>query len=135
MRRHRDALDPNPLRMPRSDCDPVLDSEVLNALKELGGTDEPDLFVEIVDLFIQDAEQQVTHLQGALASGDIRLVERIAHTLKSSSANVGALRFSKLCFELEQLGRAAKVEEAAALVRDVSSHYVDVRKALEAAKV
>lgn len=113
---------------------PVIDASVLEMLKLLGGDDEPELFVELIDLFITDAKQLVGVLERSLEAGDIKLLERTAHTLKSSCANVGALRMSKLCFELEQLGRAAKLDGARELVRQAREQYERVEVALTAEK-
>ena len=113
---------------------PVIDASVLEMLKLLGGDDEPQLFVELIDLFITDAKQLVDALQRALETGDVKLLERTAHTLKSSCANVGAMQMSKLCFELEQLGRAAKLDGAQELVNQALAQYERVELALTAEK-
>ena len=113
---------------------PIVDTSVIASLKELGGEDDPGLFVEVVDMFLEDAEKHVDNLRTALASGDIKLLERTAHTLKSSSANVGAMRFSKLCFEIEQRGRSSQIDGVQALVEQAVRHYAEARLALEAQK-
>jgi HPt (histidine-containing phosphotransfer) domain-containing protein len=112
----------------------VLDTSVIETLKMLGGDDEPQLFVELVDLFVEDAKLAEAILRDALAKNDTRLLERTAHTLKSSCANVGALPMSRLCFELEQLGRASKLAGAAELVERTAQQYELVQAALGAAK-
>jgi HPt (histidine-containing phosphotransfer) domain-containing protein len=114
---------------------PVLDRDVVAGLKELGGTDEPGLFVELVDLFLEDAQRHLHSLETALATGDVRLLERTAHTLKSSSANVGALRFSSACSDIERRSRAAQLEGMTDLVERAGRHYDEAREALQAAKL
>jgi HPt (histidine-containing phosphotransfer) domain-containing protein len=116
------------------DHESVLDLETIATLKALGGSDEPDLFVELVDLFVTDAKTHIAQLQRAVEQHDLRLLERSAHTLKSSCANVGAMAMSKLCFELEQLGRAAKLEGAAQLVARTAEQYERVQVALNEQK-
>lgn len=109
---------------------PVLDLEVVESLKALDEEGGPSLFLELIDLFVEDAASQLRTLQAALASGDVKLLERAAHTLKSSSANIGASRMSGICFELEKLSRAGSLSGADSLVASTGEAYVQVRAAL-----
>jgi HPt (histidine-containing phosphotransfer) domain-containing protein len=120
--------------MHHSDGQPVIDAGVLAGLKELGGPEDPGLYLEVIEIFIQDAMAQMENLRNALASGDLKALERIAHTLKSSSASVGALSFSALCLQLEKAGRASQLEVATPLVETALAEFVRVRTALEAVK-
>jgi HPt (histidine-containing phosphotransfer) domain-containing protein len=113
---------------------PIVDADVIQSLKDLGGDEDPGLFVEVVDLFLADAQKRLQVLERALASGDVKLLERTAHSLKSASANVGALRFSKLCFEIELRGRQAKTDGVCELVGEAARLYAESRSALEALK-
>lgn len=113
---------------------PIVDAQVVQSLKELGGDEDPGLFVEVVDLFLTDAQARLRELERALASGDVKLLERTAHSLKSASANVGALRFSKLCLEIELRGRAERTDGVGELVGEAARLYAESRCALEALK-
>ena len=108
----------------------VLDPDVIATLKELGGDDEPELFVELVDLFIQDTCEQLAQASEALERGDSEEMRRRAHTLKSSCANVGAVNMSKLCFQIEQHALAQELEHVRQLLTDALSEFDDVRAAL-----
>ena len=112
----------------------ILDMHVVQALRELGGDDEPGLFDEVVELFLTDTKNSVAKLVAAFEAGDAQAMQRVAHTMKSSSANVGAMRMSKLCFELEKLGRAGSCEGAQALVEETCKHFEEVSAALAAMK-
>jgi two-component system, sensor histidine kinase and response regulator len=109
---------------------PVLDLEVVDSLKALDEDGGPSLFLELIDLFVEDAAAQLRTLQSALACGDIKALERAAHTLKSSSANIGASRMSGLCFELEKLGRAGSLNGAQTLIASTGEAYAEVREVL-----
>jgi HPt (histidine-containing phosphotransfer) domain-containing protein len=113
---------------------PVLDLKVIESLKELGGEEDPTLFVDLVDLFVCDASKNIEALAAALASGDSQALQRAAHAMKSSSANVGALRMSKLCFEMEKLGRSGTCQGAETLVRATREQFSQVSSALQALK-
>lgn len=109
---------------------PVLDLQVVESLKALDEEGGPSLFLELIDLFVDDAAAQLRSLQTALDAGDVRLLERVAHTLKSSSANIGATQLSALCLELEKLGRAGTLQGAESLVACTGEAYVQVCEAL-----
>jgi HPt (histidine-containing phosphotransfer) domain-containing protein len=119
--------DPIPAQSP-------LDMQVIASLKELGGEDDANLFFELVDLFLQDSRAHIGALERALEQNDVRSLERVAHTLKSSSANLGATNLSRLCFELEQRGRAGQMLGAGELLARAKTEYVHVKRALEQVK-
>ena len=109
--------------------EPVLDLAVLAALRELGGNDEPGLADELVLLFLEDSSRRVRALEDALASGDRTGLLRTAHTLRSSSVNVGARRVARICTELETLAREGSVRDAAFRVRELARAVAAVREA------
>lgn len=84
----------------------VVDMKVIESLRELGGDDDPGLVTELIALFLDDAPKRLAEIETALATGDSKLLERAAHTLKSSAANVGAAGLSKLCGEMEERVRS-----------------------------
>lgn len=83
-----------------SEC--VVDMNVIEGLRELGGDDDPGLVTELIAMFLDDAPKRLAEIEGALANGDVKRLERAAHTLKSSAANVGAAGLSQLCREIEE---------------------------------
>ena len=115
--------------MSQPQADPVLDLSVLAALRELGGVDEPGLADELLQLFLQDSSRRVANLEDALASGDRAGLARTAHTLRSSSTNVGALRVARICTELETIAREGAVRDAAFRVRELARAIAAVREA------
>lgn len=115
------------------DLDPssVLDMAVVEALRGLDADGEDELFTELVSLFVDDAARLVAQIEAALSTGDAATLERSAHTLKSSSASLGAARLSEVCFELEKRGRARDLEGAGSLVQETGEAYRRACRALE----
>lgn len=109
----------------------VLDRSVIEMLKSLGGEDEPELFVELIDLFLADAGRNFETLHAALDGADAETLERTAHTLKSSCGNIGAAGLSRICFKLEQLGRSGRLEGAAEILESAFAEFEEVCTALE----
>ena len=92
----------------------VLDLEALDALRELGGEDDPGLVRELIEMFLGDAPGRLELIERGLETGDLDVVERAAHTLKGSSANIGAAQLSKICARVEDLARSKSSDELAA---------------------
>jgi len=109
---------------------PVLDLEVVNSLRLLDEEGGPSLFEELIDLFFEDVPAQLSSMRSALDAGDVKTLTRAAHTLKSSSANLGASRLSGICFELEKLGRSGSLEGAESLIASTGEAFGQVREVL-----
>jgi HPt (histidine-containing phosphotransfer) domain-containing protein len=113
----------------------VIDMSVIADLRELGGADDPGLLSELIDLFLNDAPARLRDVENGLASGEIKLVERAAHTLKSSSANIGALNLSAICKRIEELARNQEKDAIKPLLADTTRSYSEAESALRALKV
>jgi CheY-like chemotaxis protein/HPt (histidine-containing phosphotransfer) domain-containing protein len=112
---------------------PVLDAATLQQLRALRRPGRPDIFAKAVHLYFDHAPTLVTTLRQAVESGDTAGVEHAAHSLKSSSANVGALQLAQLCKALEDLGRTHALEQAATLLDQLDPAFGLAQDALRAA--
>lgn len=83
----------------------VLDREALARLEALGGDDEPELVLDLIELFLSDAHQRLAEMRLALHLHDHGAIARTAHTLKSSAGSMGAVLLSQICREVEELAR------------------------------
>jgi HPt (histidine-containing phosphotransfer) domain-containing protein len=111
----------------------TLDLAVLSSLRELQEKGEPDIVEEIGGLFLEHAPQKLSAIRDAAEREDARGLQMAAHSLKSSSAYVGAMRLSALCRELEEMGRSGSVEGAAEKARDLAAEFLRAKAALEEA--
>jgi two-component system, sensor histidine kinase and response regulator len=107
----------------------VLDPEVLANLRDLG---DAELLAELAGMFFDDASSRLEELRGAIGAGDAAGVERVAHTLKGSSGNMGATRMSAICAELQDVGGSGDLSRAAGLLEGLEEEFGRVRPALEA---
>jgi CheY-like chemotaxis protein/HPt (histidine-containing phosphotransfer) domain-containing protein len=98
-----------------ADLEPVVDQGALSMIKSLREPGGPDPLIEFIDLFMEDSLIYQRKLQDGFAQGDLALIAVAAHTLKGSSANLGARRLSTLCSELELLAKAGNLAGATAL--------------------
>jgi len=94
--------------MPELDL-PVVDERTLGELLATTG-DDLGFVRELVETFLADAPTQVDAMTAAVQADDAAALVRPAHTLKSSSATVGAMRLSSVARELEMAARSGRLE-------------------------
>jgi HPt (histidine-containing phosphotransfer) domain-containing protein len=74
----------------------------------------------------------IESLRQAVKASDAPLVRSLAHGLKSTSANVGALSLAAFCKAMETAGRQNRTDQGQDLLVSIESEYAQVRAALEA---
>jgi PAS domain S-box-containing protein len=112
----------------------AIDDAAYQQFLSLVGGSEPSLVTELIDIFLDEIPSQIAAIHQAIAQGDTSVLHRIAHTMKSSSAQVGAVHFSSLWKQLEYLGKSGRVEGAAELVTHIEAEFERVEAALIAKK-
>jgi HPt (histidine-containing phosphotransfer) domain-containing protein len=80
----------------------AVDLAVLLSLEEAQVQGEPDLIVELIDLYAEDTPRRLGAIRSAWAARDLAALRRAAHGLKGSSASLGARRVEILCEKLER---------------------------------
>ena len=80
---------------------PVLNTRALDQIRAMQRPGRPDALTRVVDLFREDAPTQLEQIRRGLASGDLESVRRASHRLKSGAANLGGMRLSARCRDLE----------------------------------
>ena len=106
---------------------PVLDQTMLEELREIAG----DETTRIITIFLEDAPRLIGTLEKAAVVPDLDAMRDAAHTLKSSSANVGAMALSAAAKRVELGARARKLERPAVAVALVIAEYARARMALQ----
>lgn len=80
---------------------PAISEAEFQSLVEMVGADMPEVVVDLLDTYLDESTGLVQLIVGSIAAGDFPTALRPAHSLKSSSASIGAMRLSKLCSDLE----------------------------------
>ena len=106
----------------------IIDRATFNDLKEVMGA---DFVVELIDTYTFETEGLIAQIYSALAAGDSTTFGRLAHSIKSSSASMGALKFSQQARELEMLGKAGDLAGAGPLLGRFSADFLVVKRCLE----
>jgi PAS domain S-box-containing protein len=110
---------------------PALEQQVLQELRALMGEEAATLVGELIDCYLEEAPQQLEAMTTAAAQGNLVVVGQMAHSLKSSSATLGAIALSKLCQALENRGRTGQITEVTAILAQVLVEYPRVQEALQ----
>jgi len=111
---------------------PPIDLDALNAFRGLQRDGAPDMLHRILGLYLQSSPELIKQIRLSVAGGDAPGLHRAAHSLKSSSAMVGAKYLSELCRELEMLGKSGAVESAGGKLEAFEAEIGRVLPALEA---
>ena len=81
-----------------------IDESVLAEIAEMVGEDDP-MLLELVGIYLGQLDELSTGIAAAKAAGDCKTLAFHAHSLKSSSANLGATALAAHCFVFERMAR------------------------------
>jgi HPt (histidine-containing phosphotransfer) domain-containing protein len=119
---------PAPAAAPAEPPAPVLDMSVIDELRSiLGGEVE-----RLVEVFLDDTPTIIAALEIAAAGPDMDGLRNAAHTLKSSSANLGAMSLSNAAKRVELAARMGTLERPAVAVAMIANEFARARQALRA---
>ncbi len=110
------------------DNEPVIDFRALNDLHKLDPGS--DFLVEVLDHYIVDTEQVLESMRSAWHAEDMRELRDNAHALRSSAANIGAMRIHRLCGDICDVGHLQLQREAESKLRSLEQEFADFRSAI-----
>ncbi|MEN8177822.1 MAG: ATP-binding protein [Pseudomonadota bacterium] len=115
---------------PSNEADEFLDTRVLDNIKKIQRPGKPPILERIIPLYLESAPQLFESMHAAVAEQDAETLRHKAHSLKSSSANLGALDLSDLCKQLEQAGRDNRLVDAELLLGELQTVHEKTMQAL-----
>ncbi|MGJ4803526.1 ATP-binding protein [Luteimonas sp. SDU82] len=105
---------------------PVLDPTILEDLQAMLGEEVERL----VDVFLEDTPRLVRTLEQAASGPDYDALREAAHSLKSSSANLGAMSLSAAAKRVELAARERSLERPAVAVALIANEFARARQQL-----
>ncbi|AFY83082.1 response regulator [Oscillatoria acuminata] len=81
-------------------ADPVLNPAMLESLREI------EALEEVIEIYLEESPKLIDLLTVAIAQDDSFELQEAAHSLKSTSAAVGAMSLADLSQQLESIGRS-----------------------------
>ncbi len=107
-----------------------IDRNLIDELLESLGGDRAFLN-DLIDTSLADSPALLTDMKQALEAGDADRFRRTAHTLKSSSASLGAMTLSAMAKELEWAGKSGALEGVRERLIQASAEFERVRVELD----
>ncbi|WP_199333483.1 response regulator [Oculatella sp. FACHB-28] len=86
----------------RNELSPAIDLKVLQELQAIGREQNRDVLFEIIDIYLEDAPRLLRAMREAGTADLPSALQQAAHTLKSTSAAVGATHLADICQRLER---------------------------------
>jgi HPt (histidine-containing phosphotransfer) domain-containing protein len=112
----------------------VLDAAALERLHELDPGGHAGLVTRVVNTFITSLDKLLAQWATARSASDLTALRHVAHTLKSSSASVGALALSTVCADVERRIRDGVHDGLEPQLDALAAEAQRVREALRAAR-
>jgi hypothetical protein len=111
---------------------PIIDEQTIATIRELGGVRADSILNKIIKLYLADSPQYLQQIEAAIAHGDADALRKAAHSLGSSSANLGALAFAQACKQIENKSRSQDLSGIEADGLLLTQNHKIVQQALEA---
>ena len=108
----------------------ALDTEVLQAFRKAMGEDASVFLTQLIDIYLEESPDLLQGMATAVTQNDAEAMKQTAHTLKSSSAALGAIALAKLCEELEKIGNSKTTTGGSEILSQIQSEYKRVKAAL-----
>jgi signal transduction histidine kinase/DNA-binding response OmpR family regulator/HPt (histidine-containing phosphotransfer) domain-containing protein len=109
----------------------ALDTKVLQAFRDAMGASASACLASLIDIYLEETPHLLQTISLAMSQKQPATLQRAAHTLKSSSASLGAMTLSQLCQELEHLDSSQITLGASEIISKVQSEYNRVEAALQ----
>ena len=106
----------------------IINTKVLQQIFELQPESGQEFLNGLLALYIQDTSKSLEQMQQALEQQDSSMVQKIAHKVKSSSANVGALKLARFAQGIESLPDCHDIVEKISYLK---KEYESARSELE----
>lgn len=110
----------------------VIDPKAIENLRALDTAGNDEFLREIAGIFLEDTPRRIEELDESLLSGDVGRFTRAAHSIKGSSANLGATALRATAEKLEHQSRSQGLVDVQSLVAAVKTEFERARAELSA---
>ena len=110
---------------------PVIDTQILQELKDMAGDDGNEMLAELIDSYLEDAAPKLKQIRGAIDKDDAESLRHSAHALKSLSVTIGAVLLAQVSSKLEVIGNSGTTSNASTLLETLDTEYQRVKTALQ----
>ena len=89
------------------------------------------LLFEVLDAFQIEAPQLMKDMRTGLATRDIELLHRAAHTVKNILHHIGAMESGDLAFDIEMIARKKRLDGISPLLERLEMHMHQVEQEVD----
>ena len=107
-----------------------IDESVLDNYRRIQKPGQPDIIKRLISIYLKNSPEILHDLSRARDDSDMQQLWRGAHSLKSSSANLGAVKLAGLCEDLEMVGRGEQQGYPKEMTIKIEKEYNRVRERL-----
>ena len=108
-----------------------INRDIFNEIRQLDSSDGAAVLREIVVSYCATSTKMMLQLRTAVADGNMSLIEKIAHSLKGGSGQIGAAFLASLCEEMIRATMDADEERLGALLERAAMEHSAVLSALD----
>jgi CheY-like chemotaxis protein/HPt (histidine-containing phosphotransfer) domain-containing protein len=114
---------------------PLFDLHAIDALKKLELQGAKNVVKNSITYYLEDAPRLIEEIKKGFDTANPVAMGVAAHTLKSISANIGAMQIFEACRQVERLGKEGSLQGAGPLIHFMETVFADVQKELLAIRV
>lgn len=107
-----------------------IDHSALDSIRSLQRQGGPNVLETVINAYLADTPILLGSMKEAVKAEDRTALTRASHTLKSTSANLGAMSLSTLCRDLEMMARNGTMQQPDELIQMIEREYDSVRAIL-----
>lgn len=101
----------------------VIDPQAIENLRALNPGDNDEFLREIAGIFLEDTPLRIAELEQSLVAADIAKFTRAAHSIKGSSANLGAMALRTTAEKLEHHARTQGLDGVTDLLAEIKAEF------------
>lgn len=107
---------------------PVIDQQAIENLRSLNPGDNDEFLRELVGIYLEDTPQRIAELEQSLAANDSAKFIRAAHSIKGSSANLGATALRRVAERLENQARTGGLDNVSAMISEIKTQFAGTQQ-------
>lgn len=110
---------------------PILEISVIGDFMTLMAEDGQDSARHLIDLYKKDTPELIKKIELATNRKNLTEVQKLIHTIKGSSSQIGARRMEQFCIRLEGLLKRSGIEPFGTFVSGIKQEYSVLVEALD----
>ncbi|MCA9966733.1 MAG: response regulator [Anaerolineales bacterium] len=96
--------------------------------EKIMGPNTTELLANLLTIFLEETPLLIEQIQTAVSENNAERLRQLAHSLWGSSASVSAIPFSALSYELEAMGKASDLSDAAPVLARMETEYARIEE-------